>query len=140
MTETAIWERREFGKCAELVNGRAYGQSELLGSGTYQVIRIQNLNGGSSWYYSNLELEDDKYCESGDLLFAWSATFGPYVWYGKKAIFHYHTWKVIPKAEYLDKEFAYFLLLWITAKIKAAAHGLAMLHFTKEGKIGRAHV
>jgi type I restriction enzyme S subunit len=129
----AIWQKLEFGRCADLVNGRAYAQTELLASGPYQVIRIQNLNGGSSWYYSDLELDDEKYCESGDLLFAWSATFGPYFWSGKKAVFHYHIWRVVPKPEYLDKGFAYFLLLWTTAKIKAAAHGIAMLHFTKEG-------
>lgn len=133
MSGTGAWQRLEFGKCADLVNGRAYAQTELLESGPYQVIRIQNLNGGASWYYSDLELDDDKYCESGDVLFAWSATFGPYVWSGKKAIYHYHIWKVLPKPEHLDKEFSYFLLLWITAKIKAAAHGIAMLHFTKEG-------
>jgi type I restriction enzyme S subunit len=136
VSEVGTWQTLEFGRCADLVNGRAYAQTELLESGPYQVIRIQNLNGGSNWYYSDLELESDKYCESGDLLFAWSATFGPYVWSGEKAIFHYHIWKVLPKPELLDKEFAYFLLLWITAKIKAAAHGIAMLHFTKEGMEG----
>lgn len=131
-TETR-WKTYKFGDCAKLINGRAYSQHELLSIGQYQVIRIQNLNGGSNWYYSDLELENEKYCVDGDLLFAWSATFGPYVWRGSKAIFHYHTWNVKTNPGLLDKEFAYFLLLWITEEIRAGAHGIAMLHFTKEG-------
>lgn len=127
------WKPYKFGDCATLVNGRAYSQHELLSKGQYQVIRIQNLNGGSNWYYSDLGLEDEKYCVDGDLLFAWSGTFGPYIWRGSKAIFHYHIWNVKTNADLLDKDFAYYLLLWITEEIRAGAHGIAMLHFTKEG-------
>lgn len=127
------WNTYKVGECAKLINGRAYSQHELLTTGDYQVIRIQNLNGGSNWYYSDLQLDEEKYCEQGDLLFAWSATFGPYVWNGPKAIFHYHIWNVKPNPDLLDKDFAYFLLLWITQEIKNGAHGIAMLHFTKEG-------
>lgn len=129
----AGWPTYRFGDIATLINGRAYKQHELLPSGQYQVIRIQNLNGGKNWYFSDLTLEENKYCIDGDLLFAWSATFGPYVWRGDKAIFHYHIWNVQPNFELLDKGFAYFLLLWITEEIRAGAHGIAMLHFTKEG-------
>ncbi len=123
------WER--LGDYAEFVNGRAYSQDELLDQGT-PVIRIQNLNGGERWYYSDLDLPSEKYCESGDLLFAWSATFGPYVWYGERAIFHYHIWKVLPR-QGLDRAFAYHLLQRITAQLKSSAHGVAMLHITKAG-------
>lgn len=128
-----MWKTYKFGDCAKLINGRAYSQHELLSSGQYQVIRIQNLNGGSNWYYSDIQLENEKYCVDGDLLFAWSATFGPYIWRGSKAIFHYHIWNVKTNVDLLDKEFAYFLLLWITEEIRSGAHGIAMLHFTKEG-------
>lgn len=132
-TKDSGWKTYKFGACAKLINGRAYSQHELLSSGQFQVIRIQNLNGGSNWYFSNLQLEDEKYCVDGDLLFAWSATFGPYVWRGARAIFHYHIWNVKTNSKLLDKEFAYYLLLFITEEIRSAAHGIAMLHFTKEG-------
>ncbi|HKO46489.1 MAG TPA: restriction endonuclease subunit S [Polyangiaceae bacterium] len=125
------WQWRALGDCAQLINGRAYAQHELLSLGT-PVIRIQNLNGGDRWYYSDLSLPDDKYCSAGDLLFAWSASFGPYVWTGPRSIFHYHIWRVVPGNE-LDKGFAYHLLDWITAKVRAASHGVAMLHMTKGG-------
>lgn len=125
------WSRVPFGQIATLVNGRAYMQEELLQAGT-PVLRIQNLNGGDRWYYSDLQLADDKYCEEGDLLFAWSATFGPYRYRGPRAIFHYHIWRVVCGL-LLDKDFAYWLLKEITAEIQAAAHGVAMPHMTKAG-------
>ncbi|MBD2088316.1 restriction endonuclease subunit S [Microcoleus sp. FACHB-1515] len=123
------WRWRELGECAQLINGRAYGQHELLSQGT-PVIRIQNLNGGKNWYYSNLDLPSEKYCDKGDLLFAWSTTFGPYIWIGEKSIFHYHIWKVLPN-EILNKTFAFYLLQRITNDIKASSHGASMLHVTK---------
>lgn len=119
------------GECLRLINGRAYLQHELLDEGT-PIIRIQNLNGGNRWYYSNLDLPYDKHCENGDLLFAWSATFGPYIWSGAKSIYHYHIWKIETKQQ-LDKTFAYYLLQSITREIKNASRGASMLHMTKSG-------
>ena len=123
------WKLVKFGEVATLINGRAYKRAELLNEGT-PVLRIQNLNGGNRWYYSDLQLPDDKYCEEDDLLFAWSASFGPYIWKGPKAIYHYHIWKVLPSPE-LDKRFAFHLLDFLTQSVKDAAHGVAMLHITK---------
>jgi type I restriction enzyme S subunit len=125
------WQWRKFGDCVQFINGRAYSQHELLDSGT-PVLRIQNLNGGDRWYYSNLKLPDEKYCEAGDLLYAWSASFGPYRFNGPKSIFHYHIWRVVPGSE-IDKDFVFYLLDEITAKVKSAARGVAMLHMTKGG-------
>jgi type I restriction enzyme S subunit len=123
------WPKATLGECATLVNGRAYKQEELLDTGT-PVLRIQNLNGGDRWYYSDLSLPQDKYCDKGDLLFAWSASFGPYLWNGPRAIYHYHIWKVLP-GRLLDKGFLYHLLGFLTARVKSESHGASMLHMTK---------
>lgn len=124
------WVEERLGECVVLRNGRAYSQTELLDTGT-PVIRIQNLNGGKNWYYSNLDLPPEKLCEDGDLLFAWSASFGPYIWSGPTAIFHYHIWK-IEVGPQLHKEFLFYLLQHLTEEIKKSSHGLAMLHMTKK--------
>ncbi len=129
--DTSNYRDVSFGEVATLINGRAYKQQELLDSGM-PVIRIQNLNGGKNWFYSDLDLPKDKKCVSGDLLFAWSASFGPYVWNGPEAIFHYHIWKVIP-SEFVTRDYLYFLLQDKTEDVKSASHGLAMLHMTKSG-------
>ena len=125
------WIRTTLGECLELINGRAYKRSEMLQSGT-PILRIQNLNKGENWFYSDLELDEDKYCKKGDLLYAWSATFGPYIWWGNRSIYHYHIWKIkLPTS--FEKKFAYYLLQEITDEIKGAAHGVAMPHMTKSG-------
>ncbi|MCA9994495.1 MAG: restriction endonuclease subunit S [Anaerolineales bacterium] len=123
------WVFCRLGQCLELINGRAYSQNELLDAGT-PVIRIQNLNGGESWYYSDLELSEDKYCDNGDLLFAWSGTFGPYIWNGERAIYHYHIWKIMLTPA-IDKRFAYYLLQFLVEQAKSQSHGLMLLHITK---------
>lgn len=115
-----------------LINGRAYKQKELLPKGKYPVLRVGNLFTNNAWYYSDMEFEHDKYVECGDLLYAWSASFGPFIWHGEKCIFHYHIWK-IDYCEELNREFLYYFLTAKTAAIKAGGHGLSMQHVTKEG-------
>src|SRR6266545_3073034 len=70
-----------------VLNGRAYKQNELLNAGT-PVLRVGNLFTSDKWYYSDLCLDDDKYCDKGDLIFAWSASFGPFIWNGERVIYH----------------------------------------------------
>ncbi|ELC6654793.1 restriction endonuclease subunit S [Salmonella enterica] len=126
------WQRCQLGDVLTLINGRAYKKEEMLTEGV-PILRIQNLNGGNKWFYSNLDLAEDKYCYKDDLLYAWSATFGPY-WskWDHKLIYHYHIWK-IETSSVLYKQFAYYALWNITEALKASAHGVAMPHITKAG-------
>ena len=115
---------------ATLLNGRAYKQDELLDSGKYPVLRVGNFFSNRGWFYSDLELEDDKYCDNGDLLFAWSASFGPKIWDGGKVIFHYHIWKILTTPQ-IDKKYFYYFLENAADRIKESGHGIAMIHTTK---------
>jgi len=125
------WVEKKLGDSAIFFNGRAYKQEELLESGKYRVLRVGNFFTNNNWYYSDLELEEDKYCEDGDLLYAWSASFGPRVWRGEKVIYHYHIWKVLP-AESISKDFLFVLLDNETERMKTQnANGFALLHITK---------
>jgi type I restriction enzyme S subunit len=87
------WALAPLSDLVTVLNGRAYKQNELLEAGT-PVLRVGNLFTSDKWYYSDLRLEDDKYCERGDLIFAWSASFGPFIWSGERVIYHYHIWKL----------------------------------------------
>jgi type I restriction enzyme M protein len=128
------WEMVELGEVCEVLNGRAYKQEELLESGKYPVLRVGNFFSNRSWYYSDLELPDDKYCDKGDLLYAWSASFGPRIWDGEKVIYHYHIWKMIPDESKIGKIFLNHILEKDTEEIKAeGGRGIAMMHITKEG-------
>ena len=122
----------ELGKIARLINGRAYKQDELLTEGPTPVLRVGNFFSNRSWYYSDLELDEDKYCNAGDLLYAWSASFGPRIWEGPRAIYHYHIWKVEP-TEAIDKMFLHHLLAADSENIKSEENGIAMVHATKGG-------
>lgn len=126
------WEERTLGDVSRFLNGRAYKQNELLSEGTYPVLRVGNFFTNPDWYHSDLELPEDKYCETGDLLYAWSASFGPRIWRGGKVIYHYHIWKVLPSAQ-ISKLFLFHLLDWDVERIKnAQGSGIAMMHITKQ--------
>jgi type I restriction enzyme S subunit len=126
------WELVSLGDICKLINGRAYKQEELLNEGKYPVLRVGNFFSNRSWYYSNLELEDSKYCNNGDLLYAWSASFGPRIWENGKVIYHYHIWKIDLDSNRVLKKFLYHWFEWDTKKIKAEQGvGTTMIHVTK---------
>jgi type I restriction enzyme S subunit len=127
------WAHAQLADLVNVLNGRAYKKEELLNEGT-PVLRVGNLFTSEHWYYSNLILEEDKYCNKGDLLFAWSASFGPFIWDGDKAIYHYHIWKLNMYGgdDLLYKRYLYTFLVEQTQKIKASGHGVMMIHMTKE--------
>lgn len=127
---TDEWEQRKLGEVSTFINGRAYKQSELLNSGKYKVLRVGNFYTNDSWYYSNLELADKYYIKKGDLIYTWSATFGPHIWDGEKVIYHYHIWK-IKLSKYLDKNFTLQILEADKAKLLSNTNGSTMIHVTK---------
>lgn len=127
------WEVKKLIEVSTLINGRAYKQNELLSEGKYKVLRVGNFFTNSNFYYSNLELEDEKYCYKGDLLFAWSASFGAFIWDEDKTIFHYHIWRVLFDKTRLDIHYYQYLLNTMTSFFMNDVHGIGMVHLTKSG-------
>jgi type I restriction enzyme S subunit len=127
---TGAWEQRKLGEVATFINGRAYKQNELLDSGKYKVLRVGNFYTNDSWYYSNMELGDKYYIDKGDLVYTWSATFGPHIWNGEKVIYHYHIWKV-ELSKLLDRDFTLQLLEADKARLLSNTNGSTMIHVTK---------
>jgi type I restriction enzyme S subunit len=127
------WEVKKSLELMTFYNGRAYSITEWEDKGT-PVIRLQNLTGsGNDFYYSNLKLPDHQYCHRGDLLYMWSATFGPHIWQGPKAIYHYHIWKVACNEHLYCKDFAHIELSRFTEKVMQTSQGSTMAHITKGG-------
>ena len=122
------WEVVELQNIATLINGRAYKNSEFLMEGT-PIIRIQNLSGKGKTVYSDLDLPTNKYVSRGDLIFAWSATFGPYIWQGEKSIYHYHIWKI--DVNDAVKPYLYWALKYVTDSVKNQSTGSIFSHVTK---------
>ena len=125
------WEVCKLKYILKLINGRAYSQNELLDDGKYKVLRVGNFFTNEQWYFSDLELEADKYCHSGDLLYAWSASFGPKIWNEDNTIFHYHIWKVNIAKTY-DKMYAFYILAALSDFKRGDVHGSTMVHLTMD--------
>lgn len=130
------WKKCRLGDLCILNNGRAYKQNELLNCGKYKVLRVGNLFTNDEWYYSDLELSPDKYIDEGDLIYAWSASFRPYIWKGDKVIYHYHIWK-ITNIKDIQKEYLYLYLLLDVEKLQTEKQGGTMAHITKENMENR---
>lgn len=124
------------GDVCALLNGRAYNKDELLKTGKTPVLRVGNFFSNREWYYSDLDLEPEKYCDNGDLLYAWSASFGPKIWDGPKVIYHYHIWKVL-LSDNIDKNYLYYLFHRLTREIMESGHGITMIHTTKSSMENR---
>jgi len=120
----------KLGEVATFYNGRAYKNEEFKSQGT-PIVRIQNLTGEGKTVYSDLALDDKKYIDNGDLIYAWSATFGPYIWKGQRSIYHYHIWKVECNPELLDQTFFYYKLKQISDDLKGHGNGTLFVHITK---------
>ena len=126
------WEWIVLGSAVKFINGRAYKKAELLEDKSLTpVLRVGNLFTNSSWYYSDLQLDPDKYIDNGDLIYAWSASFGPRIWDGGHVIYHYHIWKLVLD-QVVDKNYLYYFLLDKRNVIgETDLHGSTMKHITK---------
>ena len=131
------WCWARLGDVMTFVNGRAYKKEELLSAGKYKVLRVGNFFTNDSWYYSDLELPEEKYCFNGDLLYAWSASFGPRIWEGDKTIFHYHIWNVKFDENSLYKQYLYWFFEADKHVIKESTTGSTMVHVSMENMMPR---
>lgn len=129
------WRWCKLGEVLTLVNGRAYKRHEMLEVGKWPLLRVGNLFTSDRWYYSDLELPPEKYCEQGDLLYAWSASFGPFIWEGGRSIFHYHIWNV--RYFSLNRDFIYFALMEDALRLGRSKTGATMAHVSMKNMVDR---
>ena len=130
-TSCSQWNSKKLGEIAKFINGRAFKQSELLNKGKYPVLRVGNFYTNDKWFYSDLNLNNNKYADKGDLLYTWSATFGPHIWKGPKVIFHYHIWKIDFDPSTVNKTFLFYFLEADKENLLTNSNGSTMIHITK---------
>lgn len=124
------WKMVKLGEVADYLNGRAFKPTEWEKEGL-PIIRIQNLNKINSDYnYTTKVFEDRFKVEKGDLLYAWSASLGVYIWNNGPAWLNQHIFKVVPKS-YCDKKFLFYCLENVTTELYSKTHGSGMVHVTK---------
>lgn len=125
------WKMITLKQAANYVNGRAFKPAEWENSGM-PIIRIQNLNNPGAKYNFSTKKHDEKFLvKSGDLLFAWAASLGAFIWTGKNAWLNQHIFRVEPNA-IIDKLYLYYALKNVISDISSKTHGSGMVHITKE--------
>ena len=125
------WAIIKVGNAALYVNGRAFKPEEWNNKGL-PIIRIQNLNDTAAHYNYSCDVYEDKYLiHKGDLLFAWAASLGTYIWNGNEAWLNQHIFKVIPYP-FMDKKFLYYAFQSMISDFITQSHGSGMVHITKK--------
>nr|WP_257219688.1 MULTISPECIES: restriction endonuclease subunit S [unclassified Acinetobacter] len=124
------WEYKKLKDLCRVINGRAYKNTEFKEEGI-PIVRIQNLTGGGKTVFSDLDLPQDKLIEKEDFIYAWSATFGPYIWRGPKSIYHYHIWKMDVDETIISRYFLYLTMFRKTESMKSSGTGSIFTHLTK---------
>lgn len=118
------------GTVATYINGRAFKPAEWEACGL-PIIRIQNLNDSDAKFnYSSVQHDERFRVQSGDLLFAWSASLGAHIWRGGEAWLNQHIFKVVPN-EGIEKMYLYYYLCNVVAELYSKTHGSGMVHITK---------
>ena len=118
------------GEVADYINGRAFKPTEWEQKGL-PIIRIQNLNDEDAAYnYSTAKFEDKYLVHKGDLLSAWAASLGTYIWQKDDAWLNQHIFKVIPKP-FISRNFLYYSFINMIDDFYAESHGSGMVHITK---------
>jgi type I restriction enzyme S subunit len=125
------WTEINVGELAQYTNGKAFQPSDWEPKGL-PIIRIQNLNDENCKYnYTSIDHEEKYRITNGDLLFAWAASLGVYIWKGDDAWLNQHIFKVEP-LPFIDKQFLYYLFQYLISEFYNRSHGSGMVHITKK--------
>ena len=125
------WAILKVGNVAECINGRAFKPEEWEQTGL-PIIRIQNLNDPNAYYNRTKNEYEEKYLiKKGDLLFAWAASLGTYIWKGEDAWLNQHIFKVIPYP-FIDKKYLYYAFHAMITEFYRKSHGSGMIHITRK--------
>ena len=125
------WTTIKVGDVAIYTNGRAFKPEDWMRQGL-PIIRIQNLNDKSASYNRTSQTYESRYLiHNGDLLFAWAASLGTYVWNGGKAWLNQHIFKVEPYP-FIEKQYLYHVFKAMITEFYTQSHGSGMVHITKK--------
>ncbi|MDC2682947.1 restriction endonuclease subunit S [Bacteroides ovatus] len=125
------WAAIKVGDVAIYINGRAFKPEDWMCEGL-PIIRIQNLNDKNAGYNRTTKTYESKYLiHNGDLLFAWAASLGTYIWNGGNAWLNQHIFKVEPY-QFIEKSYLYYIFKTMTTEFYAQSHGSGMVHITKK--------
>jgi type I restriction enzyme S subunit len=125
------WAKTDIGTLGRYINGRGFGKAEWKKLGL-PIVRIQNLNDESADFnYSDAEHEAKYRVKDGDLLVAWAASLGVYIWTRGPAWLNQHIFRVEIEDRAVTKPFLYYSLKHALEALYKKTHGSGMVHVTK---------
>jgi type I restriction enzyme S subunit len=125
------WIETSLGQLATYINGKAFNKLHWKEQGL-PIIRIQNLNNpNASFNYSDEEHEEKYKVQNGDLLIAWSASLGAYIWKGGDAWLNQHIFRVEPYHDIVNTRYLYYAVTNSIDELYKKSHGMGMVHVTK---------
>jgi type I restriction enzyme, S subunit len=133
------WETLTLDAVAHYQNGRATKPAEARDDGML-VVKIRELNSGVSEKSVRVDpnaVETKHRICDGDLLFAWSASVGIYVWRGEEAALNQHIFRVQAKPG-TDQLFLRYLLEYeLRALLAAAAERQTTMGHVRKADLAR---
>ncbi len=125
------WVETDIGTVARYINGRGFKESEWRSDGI-PIIRIQNLTKvDAPFNYSDAEHEEKYRVSDGDLLVAWAATLGVYIWNRGPAWLNQHIFRVEVEERVILKPFLQHSLTHALDDLYDRAHGSGMVHIKR---------
>jgi type I restriction enzyme S subunit len=120
-----------FSEMADFPDGRSFDKQEWSEVGE-PIIKISELNSGIDSSSDRYEGEVDEVYDlsPGDVLFAWSASLGVYLWKSNKGVLNQHIYNVLPKDGF-SKPFLYFALRYAMDDFIHRSHGTTTKHINR---------
>jgi len=135
------WEIKSFSDIADFQNGKAFKPKHWQDDGL-PIVKIRELKNGFSdntAYYHGNDIDEKYYINDGDLLFAWSASLGIFLWYRGEALLNQHIFNVSPKVGFLTKDYLYYALDVSLKEFLTKTAGTTMQHIRKSA-LDEVHV
>lgn len=133
------WETLTLSEVAHYQNGRATKPAEARETGML-VVKIRELNSGVTDKSVRVDpdlVEPKHRIRDGDLLFAWSASVGIYVWRGGDAALNQHIFKVQAKPGTDQRFLRYLLEFELRALLSAAAERQTTMGHVRKADLAR---
>jgi type I restriction enzyme S subunit len=125
------WTETSLGQLANYVNGKAFNKLHWKEQGL-PIIRIQNLNNPNAPFNYSDEVHEERYkVQKDDLLIAWSASLGAYIWKGDDAWLNQHIFRVEPYLGIVHTRYLYYAVTNSIDELYKKSHGMGMVHVTK---------
>lgn len=134
------WEFTEIGEVCTLVNGKAFKPSDWVNDGI-PIVRIQNLNDfNAKFNHFKGEIDPKFLIGDGELLFAWSGSFGAHIWQRGKAILNQHIYRVLFNEQFTNKFFFQYAINEKLYELIGKAHGGVGLRHVTKGKFEKTKI